>query len=195
WLTSYSWPGNVRELQNCALYARGVAEGKIGLEELPPTLRHALADGAGGPASRDLTADRTRMDAHPERVAAGEADGRRPAERADALQLSPGTVVDPGRFERLRSHPALQEILMLLAQAELAGQGLGRRALAERVTSERLSPEQVRSRLKTLAALGLVTSSKGRRGTVLTPLGRAYVERRLGDDGRTEASATRGPCR
>ncbi|WP_197029234.1 hypothetical protein [Alicyclobacillus macrosporangiidus] len=52
--------------------------------------------------------------------------------------------------------------------------------MAERVTSERLTAEQVRSRLKVLQDLGLVAPARGRQGTMITPLGLAYLQRRRG---------------
>lgn len=80
----------------------------------------------------------------------------------------------------LDGQPVLLEILALLAEAGSNRGGLGRRALAERVTSARLTAEQMRSRLKVLQELGLVAPARGRQGTMITPLGMAYLQRRRG---------------
>ena len=45
-MRNYTWPGNVRELKNAVEHAFVIASGPlIGLNDLPPELRHASADG------------------------------------------------------------------------------------------------------------------------------------------------------
>ncbi|MCL6598493.1 MAG: sigma 54-interacting transcriptional regulator [Alicyclobacillus macrosporangiidus] len=202
WLTAYSWPGNVRELQNCALYVQGVAEGKVGFAELPPTLRRALAGASGAsgagvspdgvsaasPAAKGATDAGTAGTAGT--AAARSARSRDAGARKGAAGAARSTGMDAKGEARdagvgrdlgwLDGQPVLLEILVLLAEAGPTRGGLGRRALAERVTSERLTAEQVRSRLKVLQELGLVAPARGRQGTMITPFGLEYLQRRHG---------------
>ena len=62
-LRRYSWPGNVRELENCiermVVLSRG---GRLGVDDLPPTLRACAPGGKGDLDGFELPADGIRMD-------------------------------------------------------------------------------------------------------------------------------------
>jgi transcriptional regulator with PAS, ATPase and Fis domain len=139
---SRSWPGNLRELRNAITYMLAVREG----EEL--TVADLPEDGFFAVGSPQPSAPPIGM-----------------------LPSAPPLNREAGR-------EGLDEIdrIVLLALAELEGRGRhpGREAVAALCESRgyALGPGAIRNRFERLAALGMVTSRRGRAGTRLTEQGR-----------------------
>jgi transcriptional regulator with PAS, ATPase and Fis domain len=163
----YAWPGNVRELRNLITYMLAVSEGpSITLGDLPdegffeafsrPANRGAAGDSAAGPGTEGGDVEGR----------AGPGPGSAPALPTDPFGAARAVEGGLGLLDRC--------VLAAIAALEAEGRATGREAVA-RYCAERgraLGPGAVRARFERLAALGLVTTARGPRGTSLTDEGR-----------------------
>lgn len=163
-LLAHSWPGNARELINCAEYACHASEDGelIDLEHLPRPLREAM-DGDAATAT-----PRASTPAEPDRSIA-------PPLAEDFRDIDP-------RLAAAGLEPA-RAALVLSAMREHAGRA-SRRFLAglPPLREAGVTEGRLKRWMPVLTRLGLVSTGVTRQGSVLTPLGDAYLLRADWDD-------------
>ncbi|MBU0936175.1 MAG: sigma 54-interacting transcriptional regulator [Spirochaetes bacterium] len=165
-LAARDWPGNVRELRNALTYMLAVHEGQsITMADLPDAVYFSTA-------CDDLDAPKSTEKVFAASVAAN-----------DSSLVTQPPAADPAAAPAL---PALgpegqalalddQFVLAALAAFHVAGRSAGREAITSWIVEHGrlMGPGSVRASMERLAALGLLDSSRGRRGTCLSLRGRS----------------------
>ena len=140
YLLKYHWPGNIRELEHCMDYMVAVSNGPFTVQSLPPHIRSHVDLEHTDAGCDDASVDSRHFNVLPDTCLSHD--------------LQPDQMV----------------ILKKLDEANRAGIGLGRRAIAKAVQQAglQLSESAIRTRLQHLRARGLVKWSRGRSGVWLT---------------------------